>query len=41
MKTKRLKIIIGRGTKKERIIETDIELFYSHTLKKWVTIPND
>jgi len=41
MKIRKLVIIIGRGTKKEKHIITDIDMYFSETLNKWVTIPND
>lgn len=39
MKTKRLVIIKGKGTPKEKRIKTKIMLYYSETLKTWVTLP--
>ena len=41
MQTKKLVIIIGRGTKSETRIETDITLYYSARLGRWVTVPQD
>jgi hypothetical protein len=39
MKRKKLTVIKGRGTEKEERIQTDIDLYWSETLKRWVTIP--
>jgi hypothetical protein len=39
MKTAKLIIIRGKGTAREQRIETSIDLYWSDTLKKWVTIP--
>jgi hypothetical protein len=39
MKTKKLVIIRGRGTTKEIRIVTNIDLYWSETFKRWMTIP--
>ena len=39
MKTKKMVIIRGKGTKNEKRIETDITMYYSETHKRWMTIP--
>jgi hypothetical protein len=39
MTTKKLTIIKGRGTKNETRIETDITLYWSAAMGRWVTIP--
>ena len=41
MKTKKMTIVKGKGTKHEKHIQTNINLFWSEVLKKWVTIPNE
>jgi hypothetical protein len=38
-KTKKLIIIRGRGTPREERIVTDIDLYWSNSLQRWVTIP--
>ena len=37
----KLTVVKGKGTKKEQRIKTNIRLYWSNTLKKWVTIPKD
>lgn len=39
--TKKLIIVKGRGTAKETRTTTDIDLYYSERLGRWVTIPKD
>jgi hypothetical protein len=39
--TKKLVIIKGKGTKHEQRIVTDIDLYWSETMKRWVTIPEN
>ena len=39
MKTKKLVVIRGKGTRNEQRILTDVTLYWSETLKTWVTIP--
>jgi hypothetical protein len=39
MKTKKLVVIRGKGTPNEKRIETGVILYWSETLKTWVTIP--
>lgn len=39
MQTKKLVIIRGKGTKAETRIETNITLYWSARLGRWVTIP--
>ena len=41
METKKLIVIRGKGTPKEQRIKTDILLYWSKALKRWVTIPED
>ena len=36
---KKLSITRGKGTKSEKRIGTDINGYWSQTLKRWVTIP--
>jgi hypothetical protein len=38
-KTKKMVLIQGKGTKNERRIVTDIDLYWSEVLKRWVSIP--
>ena len=38
-KTKKLVVTQGKGTPRERRVETGVDLFWSETLKKWVSIP--
>ena len=38
MATKKLIIIKGKGTKKEKRIKTDIVLYWSDKLGQWVTV---
>ncbi len=38
MRTKKLTIVKGQGTKYEERIETDISLYWSETLNRWVSI---
>jgi hypothetical protein len=37
--TKRLTVTRGKGTAHERRIETDITIYWSKSLRRWVTIP--
>jgi hypothetical protein len=39
MQTKKLVIIRGKGTKAETRIETDIMLYWSAAMQRWVSIP--
>lgn len=39
MKTKKLVIVKGRGTKKETRQKTNITLYWHDTYKKWMSIP--
>jgi len=39
MQTKKLVIIKGKGTKNETRIETDITLYWSQPMQRWVSIP--
>jgi hypothetical protein len=39
MKTKKLTIIKGKGTKHETRIKTDIPVYWSEKANRWVTIP--
>ncbi len=39
MKTKKLVVIKGKGTTKEKRIETNIDLYWSETHKMWMSIP--
>lgn len=39
MKTKKLVIVKGKGTKNEQRIETNITLYWCESLQCWVTIP--
>ena len=41
MKTKKLVIIKGKGTKNEKRIETNITLYWSEARQMWFTIPED
>ncbi len=41
MKTKKLTIVKGKGTKKEKRTKSNITAYYSETLKRYVTIPQD
>ena len=37
--TKKLTIIKGKGTRYEKRIKTDIDMFWSSELQAWITIP--
>jgi hypothetical protein len=39
MKSKKLIIIKGKGTKAEKKVITNIDLYWSNKLKKWVSVP--
>ena len=39
MQTKKLVIIRGKGTKNEKVIQTDITMYWLPKQQVWVTIP--
>jgi len=39
MKTKKLVVIRGKGMPNEKRIQTNVTLYWSETLKTWVSIP--
>jgi len=39
MKIKKLIAVRGKGTKNERRVLTNVTLYWSETLRRWVTIP--
>ena len=39
--TKKLVIIRGRGTSREQRIETDVTLYWSNALGRYVTVPEE
>lgn len=41
MTTKKLAIIKGRGTQAETRIETNVTLYWSKSIGRWVTIPEN
>lgn len=41
MKTKKLVIVRGRGTKNETRIETGVTLYWVERFQKWVSVPGD
>jgi hypothetical protein len=38
---KKLIVVKGKGTPKEERIETNVNLYWSETLKRYVSIPQD
>jgi len=38
---KKMSATRGKGTKSEKRINTNINAYWSQTLKRWVTIPQD
>jgi hypothetical protein len=39
MKTRKMVLIQGKGTDQEKRIKTNITMYWSDTMKAWVTIP--
>ena len=39
-KTRKLVVVKGKGTKAEQRIQTNVNLYWSESLKRWVSIPD-